>query len=73
MAAPAAKCSQLLRAMSVEPSAPVKTGTRIRTFRSQPYSVSVLALEKIAVSGPGATPSESPFAPTAYPWMLMWE
>ena len=36
MAAPTAKCSQFLRAISVDPSAPVKIGTRILTFLSQP-------------------------------------
>ena len=40
MAAPMAKCSQFLRAISVEPSAPVKIGASILTLRSQPYSVS---------------------------------
>ena len=36
IAAPTAKCSQFLRAISVDPSAPVKIGTFIFTFLSQP-------------------------------------
>ena len=65
IAAPTAKCSQLRRAISVEPNAPVKIGVRIFTFLSQPYSVSVLTLAKMAVSGPGSTPAGRPSAPTA--------
>ena len=60
-----AKCSQLTRAISVEPSAPVKIGRRMGTLMSQPYSVSVLTSEKTAVSGEASTPSGSPRAPTA--------
>ena len=62
MAAPTAKCSQFLRAISVEPSAPVKIGTFILTLLSQPYSVSVSTIGEGAVSGSASTPSGRPFA-----------
>ena len=65
IAVPIAKCSQFLRAISVEPSAPVKIGTFIFTFLVQPYSVSVFTDGKVAVSGPGTTPFGRPFAPQA--------
>ena len=65
IAVPIAKCSQFMRAISVEPSAPVKIGSFILTFLSQPYSVSVLTDGKVAVSGEASTPSGSPFAPPA--------
>ena len=65
MAAPTAKCSQFLRAISVEPSAPVKTGTSILTLWSQPYSVSVFTSGKVQVSGLASTPSGRPSPPRA--------
>ena len=43
MAAPMANCSQFARALSVDPSAPVKIGIRIGTFALHPYSVRVSA------------------------------
>ncbi len=60
-----AKCSQFAPAMSVEPRAPVKIGTFIFTFLSQPYSVSVSTPLKTAVSGFPSTPEGRPRAPTA--------
>ncbi len=73
MAAPTAKCSQLFLAMSVEPRAPVNTGTFSLTFSPEPYSVSVLTAGKLAWSGSAGTPSGSPSAPNAYPMMFRWE
>ena len=51
MHAPAAKCSQLRRAISVEPSAPVMIGRRSRILVDAPYSASVLADGKECVVG----------------------
>ena len=51
IAAPTAKCSQFLRAISVEPSAPVKIGTRILTLFVTPNSVSVSTIGKSVLSG----------------------
>ncbi|OQC70975.1 MAG: hypothetical protein BWX50_00697 [Euryarchaeota archaeon ADurb.Bin009] len=65
MAAPMANCSQFARALSVDPSAPVKIGTRIGTFALHPYSVRVSTAGNTAASGPASIPSGSPFAPTA--------
>ncbi len=65
MAAPAAKCSQFLRAISVEPSAPVKAGSRIFTFLPTPYSVSVLTMGNSVLSGLPVAPSAKPLAPSA--------
>ena len=65
IAAPIAKCSQFLRAISVEPNAPVNIGTLNLTFLFHPYSVSVFTLGKRAVSGFPCTPLGSPFAPFA--------
>ena len=56
MAAPMAKCSQFFRAISVEPSAPVKTGASILTLRSQPYSVSTFDVGEGAGVGVGLDP-----------------
>ena len=65
MAAPTAKCSQFLRAISVEPNAPVKTGAAIFTFRSQPYRVSTSTAGKTHVSGLAAVPTGKPSPPRA--------
>ncbi len=73
IAAPTAKCSQFLRAISVEPRAPVKIGTRILTLFAYPNSVSVSTIGKRVLSGVPSTPSARPFAPSAYPMMFRCE
>ncbi len=65
MAAPAAKCSQFRRAISVEPSAPVNTGTRSFTLFSTPYSTSVFTRGNSVLSGFPSSPPGSPSAPSA--------
>jgi hypothetical protein len=69
IAAPTAKWSQFLRAISVLPKAPVNTGVRIFTLSVAPYAVAVSTTGKVAWSGSDSIPA----APMAYPMMLMWE
>ena len=57
MAAPTAKCSQLARAISVEPRAPVKMGMVCFTWLAVPKLVSVLTAGKVAMSGLGSQPA----------------